>query len=226
VQLTARCARFLEVSKPRSRSLFAPNCCVLYFHRTARGFLEKESVKESGSSKLSAKRTEADFNPYLALMRSCILTFQSKPLLMEINKHLDPARSHLCRDTSLARYMMFYAYHADLHTETKEAQIALLDKFSSLMLFYGYKYTPWMKDANFLELATLFDLRGYVSSKLSQIPQLPQRSKKATELLRLLVVDREQRAASTSPLLSADMGSLLLEQGADPNGRTDDLLSP
>ena len=234
MQLTARCAGFLEVPKTRREKLIEPNCLIQYFHRTARDFLEGESTW----CKLLMHTSTTNFNPHVAMMRSCVLTLWSiSPLNMDLEA------VNRCRAIDLANDTMIYAYHADGDSKTHRAQIILLDQFVTLMdsidttwnasvdwisetISLSLKWSP--AQGNFLEdLAIVFNLVGYVSDKVTPRASLTNgKCSLATTLLCLLLLPTEDYCSIWDlPLPGTEMVSLLLDRGADPNGWDDDVSS-
>ena len=205
VWLTARCAGFLEVP----REIFAgPFSNIRYFHRTVRDFLDKDTHW----CKILMQTVNTDFNPNVSMMRSCLRSLQ---FANSNNEVYDP---------NLARDFTIYAYHADAHSKSHGVQSMLLDKMKETMIIWSSSWwnADYMPDfrgrPDFLKLATIYGLRGYVNAKLTEQGQLQHR---ATELLRCLLPNDISHAQRKIPLPRIDMASLLLDLGADPNGSCD-----
>jgi hypothetical protein len=233
MQLTARCAGFLEVPKARREKLIGPNCLIQYFHRTARDFLEGESTW----CKILMHTSSTNFNPHVAMMRSCVLTLRSNTLL---NVELESVNR--CRMIDLGNDIIIYSYHADVDSKTHRAQTTLLDQFRSLMNHCTMWKTSadWINETislsstkspaqgNFLEdLAIVFNLVGYVSGKVTpSAGPINGKCGKATTLLCLLLLPAEEYCSMWDlPLPGTEMVSLLLDRGANPNGRDPDVSS-
>jgi hypothetical protein len=106
VQLTARCAGFLEVSYRSQQGQF-----VSYFHRTARDFLETQTCR----SKFSMQTISTHFDPNLAIMRSCIRSLQLQPL---INPHDSKSNEKRSAVIKISEDFMIYAHHAESHIQS------------------------------------------------------------------------------------------------------------
>jgi hypothetical protein len=118
VQLTARCAGFLEVSIRNDK--VSRDSLVRYFHRTARDFLETEE----NWSKLLLQTSSTDFNPNTAMMRSCVITLQLPPIIIEWDADDREPMRRVTKDC------MIYARFADAHHPSHGTQIELLDQRS------------------------------------------------------------------------------------------------
>jgi hypothetical protein len=175
-----------------------PRSLIQYFHRTAREFLEKD---EHWSRLL--RQTKADFNPNFAMMRSC---------LVEV-KFETSARAQ--------KDFMIYSYHAESHTESHSAQVALLDQFNEIVIAGDHEaildlIPNFTGIADFQKLAAEYGLRAYVTAKITQQDK-SQQEKSATILLRYLLKEKDFLILSRPPLPRLEMVSLLLDLGADPN---------
>jgi hypothetical protein len=178
VRLTARCAGLLEVSsiKVVTGELFrGPESNIQYFHRTVKDFLEKETHW----CKILEQTAATDFNPNVSIMRSSLLSIQF-------------ALANNCRSIqALQKEFITYTYYADAHSKSHGVQFVLLDKIKETMDIKSYYW--WKKDflpifkglPDFLELVTLYGLRGYVSAKLAGGGQLRDKER-AIPLLRCL----------------------------------------
>ncbi|PMD32009.1 hypothetical protein L207DRAFT_471340 [Hyaloscypha variabilis F] len=205
VQLTARCAGFLEVSpKFEEEPSQWGSCPIEYFHRTARDFLEKEKIW----SKLLLWTAQTDFDPNVAMMRSCIMSL----------------RIGDC--PNLTKEFMFYARQAAKHTRSHRIQTALVDRLDDIRRtinrMSGIPEKDWTLDlisrprygyefVTLLELCTLFGLRGYIKEKICQ-REGESSEEVATALLHYLLPGK-----TWSPLPCPDVVSLLLDLGANPN---------
>jgi hypothetical protein len=218
VQLTARCAGFLEVSIRNGK--VSRDSFVRYFHRTARDFLETEEIW----SKLLLQTSSTDFDPNTAMMRSCVITLQLPPILIEGDADDRGPMLHVTKDC------MIYAHFADAHHPSHGTQIALLDQLCSMLTLHdsrcrGYD-TQWIIDlvpggrgfATFVELATLFDLKAYVREVVNRLDE-SKRQASATSLLHCLLASQDYFVYGDNlPFPGVDMVQLLLQRGADPNG--------
>jgi hypothetical protein len=196
-RVTARCAGFLEVHIHRGdlgRSL------VQYFHRTARDFLETEVVW----SKLLLQTAGTDFDPNVAMMKSCLMSLE-----MGILKEL-------------TRDFLVYAHHVDINLKNHTIQYVLVNKFDELRYslsqvsddFTNHWMSPLAPEAmTLLELTTLYGLWGYVENNLSQTP-VALRGTEATKLLHHLLQPDDIYVKYGVPLPSLEMVSLLLDFGA------------
>jgi len=206
VQLTARCAGFLEIPDLEEEKGKCGHSLIEYFHRTARDFLETDVIW----SKLLIQTAGTDFDPNVAMMRSCIMSL----------------RLGSCID--LTKDFMIYAQHADKHTNSHDIQSALLDRLdemrTSISRMIGMYENEWNLDlvprprhgsrvVTLLELATLYGLQAYVKDKLSQF-EGAYLEKAATGLLYYLLPGKNEL-----PLPRLEMVSLLLDFGADPNNQ-------
>ncbi|KAE9364418.1 hypothetical protein N431DRAFT_421379 [Stipitochalara longipes BDJ] len=198
VQLTARCAGFLEVSIKKDK--VSKDSLVCYFHRTARDFLETEEIW----SKLLLQTSSTDFDPNTAMMRSCIITLQF-PCGNRYSVHgtqialLDQLCSMLTLHDS-----------KNMGYDTQWI-IDLIPKGRGL--------------ATFVELTTLFDLKAYVREMLNRRDE-SNRHRLAASLLRCLLPIKDDHVyGSHLPLPGVDMVQLLLQKDADPNGTCDTMNS-
>jgi hypothetical protein len=235
IQLTGRCAGFLEVSKPRGGHIIGSKCLVHYFHRTARDFLETEAC----ATKLSARNIDIGFSPSVALMGACCLALQIEPLMNELEKEVvvesKDVRPHL---TALSNDFLTYAYHANTCKGNRKIRATIL-KFHTLMdrttwkkgadwisILLTLNSQPYHGSTNFLDLATIYNLTDFVSWKLQQLSYSSQTAdsifRQATRLLYILLPPSTLYSRVWGlPLPTIEMVSLLLVSGADPN-RCDD----
>jgi hypothetical protein len=217
VQLTARCAGFLEVSSLEGKG---PNSRIQYFHRTARDFLETESCR----SKLDMLPINTDFESLAALMTSCILVLENEPIMALISSNssgpgMGGLVDHMAVDT------MCYAYYTEAHAEKMGFRNALLDRFFSVMAKCDRKYftksqwVAWLLRIwgceTTLELTTRYCLRGYVAGRLRQ----PGSRKKLPDTMTKFLYEllRLHGQKSSFPLPTVGVVSMLLGWGANVN---------
>jgi hypothetical protein len=124
VQLTARCAGFLEVSNPEEKGI---NSLIQYFHRTARDFLETYLCH----SKLNMAPVSTDSEPLTALITSHILVLENEQIMAEINRNEIPDFRGIIDE--VANNIMIYACHTEDHAEKYECRNVLIDRFFSVM---------------------------------------------------------------------------------------------
>jgi hypothetical protein len=218
VQLTARCAGFLEVTylNGEAGKRIGPNSLVQYYHRTAKDFLETEFCR----SKLKMPTVDADFEPLAALIISCILVLENEQIMAEVNEGYTGGPRSFIND--MVKSAMVYAYYTECHPERYEERNALLPRLFSAMdqSYLRLKEIPnwtigiWNCDTT-LELATRYGLGGYLIENIRQPGSPLGESKVATMLLcRLLPSYRPQ---SNFPLPALRIVSLLLGWGAKVN---------
>jgi hypothetical protein len=194
VQLTARCAGFLEVPTLHRDTVRRGSSLVTYFHRTARDFLETEVTW----SKVLLHTAGTDFEPSIAMMKSCLISLRMG----------DPKE--------LTRDFLVYARHVthvDTNLANQQAQYVLVDKFDELR-----NSMPELRPAanctlTILELTTLYGLWGYVGNKLSHLPAASRRTE-ATRLLRYLLLPRDIYVKHRAILPQLQMVAVLLDLGA------------
>lgn len=213
IRLTARCAGLLEVSNimPSTEEISkGPEPNILYFHRTARDFLEMDTQWRE----ILMQTADTDFNPNVSMMKSCLLS-------------LEYAIAHDYRYVSaLHRDFMIYSYHADSHYRSHGTQAIMLDWVAGIMNIGGCSWgrADFLPDLegppDFLKLATIYGLRGYISIKLDRSGQSRDKAR-ATILLHYLLPGDTSHAILAIPPPRIDMVSLLLDFGADPNGHGD-----
>ena len=224
VQLTARCAGLLEVSKATKNGVPLAGSAVQYYHRTARDFLETASTW----SRLLSHTSGSDFDPAVAMMRSCLMS-----LRLGTSAQLSSTRigTHL----ELTENFMTYAYHADAHTKSHATRHALLDCFNKIRTRRSGHSNKWMLDLlllpisgrhlTFTEFSALYGLRGYLEEKFCQFGQVHNKEE-STKLLRLVLRFHgcpNRFAKLLAPSAPSKIVPLLLEYGADPNDTEDGL---
>ena len=210
LRLTAQCAGLLDISNtmPYLGGHFSgvPSL-IRYFHRTAKDFLEQETHW----CKILMQTANMDFNPNVCMMRSCLRSIQFA------------IANNLLYNPALSRDFLVYSYHADSDYQSHETQVFLLDKFNDTVndtmnisrnSWWGVDFQPGVKGSpDFLKVATIYGLRGYVTAKFSGSSR---ENDEATALLRRLIPDDDFQANSKLPLPKVEMVSLLLDLGADP----------
>jgi hypothetical protein len=160
IQLNVRCSGLLEIS---NESKFrTPRDRVAYMHRTVGDFLESN---ECWSQQL-AYTDNSTFDSNVALMKGSVLwTAYDCSHDYEHNIYNGPVRD---RNTSAAiktSITMLYAYYANLHTESQELQIALLDDLDRLRR----QYHTLVPEETFLHLAVRYSLTLYLKAKLQKM---------------------------------------------------------
>lgn len=209
LQLTARCAGLIEVTIQNQNMHVNGDSLIVYLHATARDFLEKGEI---WSTILSYTAPTA-FNPHVALMKAVTLEIQS--IEQESNNF-----------TNILG-VLTHAYLANQDIKTSDRQAIMLDHLNRRMsrkpangqywgnwLIYPYDSTAGIR--SFLELAVLFNLSGYVRSKLGNHRRTPF-NVAASSLLHYLLPQNDWSSVVQIPLPEIDMVSTLLELGADPN---------
>ena len=209
VQLTARCAGFLEIPTHRDQEEVAPTSYVIFLHRTARDFLEDKQRW----AKLLALTLSTTFDPAYALIKGSSLC-----VVLGWNLY---GEGHSYRVT---QGMCSTAVDALKFVHQVSARDSALDNLSEVFeqmgkavgwnevgrqtLTYSLipRSTPETQILNFLDLAALFGLSQYV---LRRVPGMAPH--KLGYLLRLLLpVD----PYPTLPAPSEDIVSALISHGA------------
>jgi hypothetical protein len=158
---------------------------------------------------------DSDFNPNVSMMKSCLLSLEYA--MAHDRVYLE----------ALQRDFMIYSYHADSHYRSHGTQTVMLDRMASIMnirgcSWWGANFLPEIKGSpDFLKLATIYGLRGYISIKLIRSGQSRDKARATTLLRYLLPDDAFFHLKFTIPPLRIDMVSLLLDFGADPNEHGD-----
>jgi len=230
LHLTARCAGLLEVSNIKGTDSTGADSQIVFFHRTARDFL----YSDVHWSKLELATAKTDFNPNVAMMRSCILQAlvyycihqrpkeEDKTTLEATSSRNNQLPQCAMDETTRAIAMNFiiYAYNANRHGLTATGQVKLLDQFDRILEFKWINslYTSLRGFPNMFEVAALFDLRNYLCSKFQQFTE-EKSQEMATDVLRYLLPERDCHVKFGIPLPSLEMVSFLLRLGADPNER-------
>lgn len=235
MQMTARCAGLLEISKRKLGSIWLDlTDPIRYMHRTARDFIERDDIWKQ----LLSYTDETNFNPYESLMKSCILQLSLAPTeLFEANKNTESRRKHIRWVERTATSAMIYAHFTDLQTNKADAEwLDRLDKimtrfyhlhkldnkhwsnqdFLRLHLLGGLSQGTSMRELpfqGFISYAVQFGLTTYVDEKLRQ-QGLRINANDEVPLLQYAV--RCPPAVLRYPH-SNKMASLLLRSGEDPN---------
>lgn len=203
-QMTARCAGFLELSRSNNEAGVQPSSFVQYLHRTARDFVEGPNHWP----KVIADTAETPFDPSVVMMKSylCSLNISCRAATA-IEPKWNLSQEPEIRE--LAITLMIYASYADAQAKTHDLQIKTLDIFDNLMTRHLAKietdegvlhwsndlYTREVNDAqvtSLLELATLFNLTGYVDQKIEgSQPEI------ATPLLYFLLLPPQERLGAS-----------------------------
>jgi hypothetical protein len=132
----------------------------------------------------------------------------------------------LGRNRAFPMDFMIYSHHANAYSQSHGVQSMLLDKMEEIVIIWSRSGGCWWETSHlpffegvpdFLKLATIYDLRGYVGTKLTGKGQRGGKER-ATGLLQFLLPDNNFDPNRGIPLVSIEMVSLLLERGADPNG--------
>jgi hypothetical protein len=224
VQLTARCAGLLEVSKATKSGVPLADSAVQYYHRTARDFLETQSTW----SRLLSHTSGSDFDPAVAMMRSCIMS-------LRVGTSTQLSSTGIGTHLELTENFMTYAYHADAHTKSHATQHGLLDCFNKIRTRDSGHSNKWMLDLlllpisgshlTFTEFSALYGLRGYLEEKLCQFGEAHTKEE-STKLLRFVLRFHgcsNRFGKLLAPSAPFKIIPLLLEYGADPNDTQDGL---
>lgn len=203
-KMTARCAGFLELSLSNKEVGIQPSSLVQYLHRTARDFVEGANHWPE----VIADTAETVFDPSVAMMKSCLcsLNINCRAATAIEPKWTLPKEPKIRK---LAITSMIYANCADAQAKTHDLQTKTLDIFDNLMTRHLAKIETdegvlhWSNDlyarevnntrmASLLELATLFNLTGYVDRKIEGIqPQV------ATPQLYFLLLPPQERPGAS-----------------------------
>ncbi|KAG4418327.1 hypothetical protein IFR04_008536 [Cadophora malorum] len=230
VHLTARCAGFLEVSTVKRTGETGPGSFLRYFHRTAKDFLHSDACWP----KRQTQTINTTFNPNVSMMQSCTMqafinykfdqearSNGNKMAFAEFSIDIDPQECEIDTETTaLAKDFMIYAHNADRQSETRDIQLEMIDRFNELLVptWIQRVFPSLLGFASLLELAAIYNLRGYVRSKINQQSR-EEATRNACALLTYILPDRDCHASYGLPLPQVEMVSLLLHLGADPNTR-------
>jgi hypothetical protein len=212
IRITARCAGFLEVSNIPGTSVMGPGSLIDYFHRSAKDFLESDEVW----AKLLTETENTNFNPAVALMRSCL-----RYIKVHIAFSDESTESVIHNDVEASPRVvafMAYAHRADSHIPSRGTQTALIDQLNDLICKYDiegnwlYDLAPRLKGRfKLFEISTLLGLEGYLRDKL-KVGNKSQLEATIASLLQYILSD----TFDISGLLSRipKVLSLLLHMGA------------
>jgi hypothetical protein len=211
VRLISRCAGFLEVSNTHGASIVGLTSLVQYFHRTAKDFLESEEIW----TKLLSQTAQTEFNPNVAMMRSCLYG-------IKLRIAFSPNTLQSFLGSGAPRYVarfMAYAIVADSHTKSRDYQTSLIDELSNLTA--GRTAREWLRDlrpysrlpGGFLEVSALWGLPGYVRDTFEKKDEM-ERATISTSLLQL-ILSEDVFPSEKLPSPIPEMVSLLLDFGAD-----------
>jgi hypothetical protein len=207
-RLKSRCAGLIEIGGLENAHFSASrkdkariHGRVQYLHRTVRDYLEKPDVWQI----LLARTSRTEFNPNLALLKSCILRLK----LVSIVEPL-----------LVGSVAMLYAHRAD--AQTKKGNVALLNELdrtvtycsnmSGMTEYWGSH--KWQK--SILSFAVQYGLHEYVYEILSKNEDIILSSGKPLLFYAVDPIPSKQRY----PLqLSQRMVAILLAHGADPNSK-------
>ncbi|KAL2061695.1 hypothetical protein VTL71DRAFT_7073 [Oculimacula yallundae] len=228
VHLTARCAGFLEVSTVKTTGETGPDSFLRYFHRTAKDFLHSDVYW----SRLQTQTINSTFNPNVSMMQSCTMqaffkyksdqeasSDRNKMSFAGFSVDIDPQEREIDTETiALAKDFMIYAHNADRQSETLDIQLEMIDRFNKFLVptWIGKVFPSLFGFASYLELAAIYNLRGYVLSKINQ-QSGEEATRNACALLTYILPDTDCHASYGLPLPQVEMVSLLLRLGADPN---------
>jgi len=210
IHLTARCAGLLECSSTQPLQVSGAST-VGYLHATARNCMESKSFW----SKILEHTQGARFNPYVSLLKAyAVLGKPSSALIYghQIDWHFPESKDHIVLldylDDTLSAYdnngsKGVFCYTQDWHWSNNLSEVVR---------------TPNPLTC-FLDLATIYQLRRYVKSKLESENQHPV----ASSLLHRLLWNTDYVLDDKLPLPCAEMASLLLNSSANPNQRFNEL---
>jgi len=220
VQLTARCAGFLETSASENQEKPGPTSCVMFLHRTARDFLED---RERWAA-LQALTLNTSFDPLYTLAKGCSLSIVlSWYLRGEGHTYLVMQEIWL-----MARDALVYTHEAALREVSLNSLSRILDEMGKVVSWDEVGRQKWTYRLihnvdhttpilSFLDLAALYGLSEHV---LVRIPKLSP--SELNSLLRLLL----SGIASSVPSPSTSIVSSLLSHGAilDPGMKNNKVL--
>jgi len=219
VQLKARCAGFLELSKTEANTMTGEDYHIQYFHRTARDFLETKA----SCSNLLLHTVSTGFHLNISLMRSCLDSLQ---IVLARLRNYQGISYVACEEgviDGLVKDFMVYAYHAETSGEDKNTRIELVDQMSNIMATHSENYrqgvSQWIANIlpgmgtlgfKFMDFAMLYGQECYVREKLQQYDKSQVQSI-ATGLLGHLLPSNYQSVKFGLPLPSIEMVSMLLD---------------
>lgn len=229
VQLKARCAGFLELSKTEADTVTGEDYHIQYFHWTARDFLETKA----SCSNLLLHTTSTGFHLNISLMRSCLGSLQLVLARLRNYQGCPYVAYEEGVIDGLVKDFMVYAYHAENNGEDQKTQIELVDQMSSIMATHSEYYrqgaSRWIADIllsvrsldfKFMDFAMVYGQKCYVREKLQQYDKSQVQSI-ATGLLGHLLPSDYRYVEFGLPLPSIEMVSMLLDlivASIDENG--------
>jgi hypothetical protein len=228
VQLKARCAGFLELSKTEADTVTGEDYHIQYFHRTARDFLETKA----SCSVLLSHTASTRFQVNISLMRSCIGSLEIVlARLRRIEGYPYMAHEEVIIN-GIVKDFMIYAYHAEANREDQQTRIELVDQMSSFMAAHSEKYRNhpcwWISevlpgarglDFNFIDFATAYGQESYIEEKIRQQQDKSQMLFRASRLLGHLLPPVDRYVKSGLPFPSIEMVSILLKYIATSTDR-------
>jgi hypothetical protein len=160
IQLNVRCSGLLEISN--GSEFRTPKDRVAYMHRTVGDFLESNECW----SQLLAYTDNSTFDSNVALMKSSVLWMAYDCSRGYKNDLCNgPVREQNSSATIKTSITMLYAYYANLHTESQESQIALLDGLDRLRR----QHHTLVPEESFLHLAVRYSLTLYLKAKFQEM---------------------------------------------------------
>jgi hypothetical protein len=196
IHLTARCAGLLELGNTQDSARFYQHSPIVYMHRTARDFLEREDQW----AKVMSYAPPETFSPDTAMLRSSIILLMAKGFTKR-PLYTDYATSGLISDGIGQRHTLYnqpmlnssrmveditiYAYHADDNDGTRGEQTKLLNIYNawrSSTMEEPQPIIPSYRDRHWLRESALLSLSGYVHNFLS-VEEEETRSEVAENLL-------------------------------------------
>ncbi|MCJ1381964.1 hypothetical protein MMC17_005076 [Xylographa soralifera] len=217
-RINARCKDWLEIHAGLTDE---PSKLVVDFiHRTARDFLKTKDINDVLRSQISD-----DFDPRIFLCEAFLVQIKAIDL--------DD------RPNGLSRWMVIYA--REIETFDGVLVVELLDELDRVMTVHGtntgrrwvyhpHPQTPLIEwdivdttttEVNFLEFAAQACLALYVAQKLDSQPRSIQRQHIASRLLNTVFLTSDAYHLADKTVF--DMVCILLERGAKPNDRIDEI---